>query len=219
MQQVFPDSELTHHAENLSTSELVMLVSGSGLNQLVNERAEPNLSLSLPALPAMTLSQLHQYLPELDQDRFDRLMAGIELGRRVDEARRRAKSPVKMTSTKDAKEFCEIEFARLAIDGVKEEFHIVTLDTKNGVIRTHLISVGTLDASLVHPREVFRPAIGDAAASIICVHNHPSGDPQPSKEDHAVTRRLKSAGKNLGIDVLDHIIVARDGSLSITERG
>ena len=83
----------------------------------------------------------------------------------------------------------------------------MTLDTKNQVIDTHQITVGTLDASLVHPREVFRRAIKDAAASVLLVHNHPSGDPTPSKQDHMVTKRLKEVGQIIGIDVLDHIIL------------
>ena len=85
------------------------------------------------------------------------------------------------------------------------------------LIATHRISVGSLDRSLVHPREVFRPAIKDAAKSIILMHNHPSGDPMPSKDDLLVTRRLEDAGHTLGIDVLDHIIVARGGTVSIRE--
>ncbi len=101
----------------------------------------------------------------------------------------------------------------------KKSFHIVTLDTKHKPIQTHCITVGTLDASLVHPREVFRPAIRDAASSILLVHNHPSGDPTPSREDRQVTARLKDAGKLIGIDVLDHIIVTRTGGLSLMENG
>ena len=108
---------------------------------------------------------------------------------------------------------------RLITDAHREEFHIVCLDTKNQVIDCHQISVGTLDASLVHPREVFRPAIKDAASSIILLHNHPSGDPTPSREDHAVTRRLEEAGGIVGIDVLDHIVLGAFRSVSIRELG
>jgi DNA repair protein RadC len=85
------------------------------------------------------------------------------------------------------------------------------------VIRTHLVSVGILDRSLVHPREVFRPAIKDAAKSVILVHNHPSGDATPSEEDLLVTKRLEEAGSTLGVHVLDHIVVARGGEVSIRE--
>ena len=90
-------------------------------------------------------------------------------------------------------------------------------DTKNQVIDTHQVTVGTLDASLVHPREVFRPAIKDAASSVILVHNHPSGDPTPSREDYAVTDRLTDSGKLLGIDILDHIVLGHGQAVSIRE--
>jgi len=85
------------------------------------------------------------------------------------------------------------------------------------VIGTHQITVGLLDQCVVHPREVFRPAIKDAAKSIILVHNHPSGDPTPSDKDLQLTRRLEEVGQTLGIQVLDHIIVARTGIVSIHE--
>ena len=129
-------------------------------------------------------------------------MAGIELGRRIAKVQQNSEQSVtKITSTKLAVAYCENEFARLAHDAVQEEFHIVTLDTKHKPIRTHRITVGTLDASLVHPREVFRPAIRDAASAVLLVHNHPSGDPTPSREDHQVTEQLTEAGKLLGINV------------------
>jgi DNA repair protein RadC len=105
----------------------------------------------------------------------------------------------------------------LVSDCLQEEFHTVTLDTKNQVIASHQITVGTLDASLVHPREVFRRAIKDAASSVILVHNHPSGDPTPSREDIAVTDRLCEVGKTIGIDVLDHIVLGKEKCVSIQE--
>ena len=142
----------------------------------------------------------------------------MELGRRVaaasDALDQKAEA---ITSSENAIGFCRRHFARLAEDATQEEFHIVTLNTKHHAIASHQISVGTLDASLVHPREVFRPAIRDAAAAIILVHNHPSGDPTPSGEDLAVTERLEQAASTIDIRILDHIIVARDGATSIQE--
>lgn len=146
---------------------------------------------------------------------FARLMAGIELGRRVAEEKQKYQLPEKICSTDNAIKFCEIHFCRLISDGKQEEFHIVTLNTKMHVTGSHRITIGTLDASLVHPREVFRPAIKDSASGILLVHNHPSGDATPSREDHAVTRRLEEAGQLLGIDVIDHVILAKRGSVSI----
>lgn len=149
---------------------------------------------------------------------YSQIMAGIELGRRI--ARTESQHPTPpttITSTAAAIEYCMNEFSFLAEDGLREELHIVTLDTKHKPIRTHQISVGTLDSSLVHPREVFRPAVRDAAAAILVVHNHPSGDPSPSREDRQVTDRLTDAGKLLGITLLDHIIVARQACVSMRE--
>lgn len=99
-------------------------------------------------------------------------------------------------------------------DHKKEHFVIFFLDTRNQEIRRETISVGTLNANLVHPREVFEPAIIHAAAHVIVSHNHPSGNPEPSEEDKKVTSRLVEAGKILGIALLDHIIVARSGYYS-----
>ena len=161
---------------------------------------------------------LKEISPAATASSYAQIMAGIELGRRVAEAeQQREPETTKITSTKEAVNYCARAFARLAIDGVQEEFHIVTLDTKHKPIRTHRITVGTLDASLVHPREVFRPAIADSASAVILVHNHPSGDPTPSREDHQVTDHLTQAGKLIGINVLDHIIVAKSNTLSLRE--
>ncbi len=89
----------------------------------------------------------------------------------------------------------------------QEAFVVMTLTTKNDVIQKHLVSLGTLNSALVHPREVFRVAIMDSAAAIILSHNHPSGDPTPSAEDIKITRQLVSAGEIIGIRVLDHVII------------
>ena len=114
----------------------------------------------------------------------------------------------RINSTGDAKHFSDaILHDYFADKRDQEEFLIVTLDTKHRPIRLVRITRGTLDASLVHPREVFRPAVVDAAAAILLVHNHPSGDPTPSREDLSTTARLTEAGKILGIPVLDHLVV------------
>lgn len=123
----------------------------------------------------------------------------------------------RITSTCEAKSFCHHVLTEYFEDKRdQEEFLVVTLDTKHRPIRVVRITRGTLDASLVHPREVFRPAITDAAAAVLLVHNHPSGDPTPSTEDRAVTERLTEAGKIVGIQVLDHIVVG-DYCVSIRE--
>jgi len=101
----------------------------------------------------------------------------------------------------------------------KEHFAVLLLNTKNHVISMPEVSVGSLSASVVHPREVFRAAIDHAAAAMILLHNHPSGDPTPSREDIAVTERLVKAGKIMDIPVLDHVVLGRDRFISLKEKG
>jgi DNA repair protein RadC len=186
-----------------------------GAQKIANRFAE-----RIHELPRSSPHDLKRISPAATAASYTQIMAGIELGRRIAQVEAsQAPATLKITSTKEALRFCAREFARLASDGVQEEFHIVTLDTKHKPLQSHCITVGTLDASLVHPREVFRPAIRDAASAILLVHNHPSGDPTPSREDHQVTDQLTDAGKLLGIQVLDHIIVAREQCLSIRENG
>jgi DNA repair protein RadC len=97
----------------------------------------------------------------------------------------------------------------------KEHFLVLCLDTRNRLINCKPVSIGSLDTSIVHPREVFKEAVSSSAASVIFVHNHPSGDPEPSKEDVELTKRLAKAGEIIGIDVLDHIIVCDKSYLSL----
>lgn len=101
----------------------------------------------------------------------------------------------------------------------KEYFFTVHLDGKNRIACVDCVSVGSLNQSIVHCREVFKTALIASAAAIVLVHNHPSGDPSPSSEDLAITRRLKEAGEIIGINVMDHIIVGTDGMISFVERG
>jgi DNA repair protein RadC len=170
----------------------------------------------LAKLADASLQELRSISKTIRKDSYAQIMAGVELGRRISILRDRSnKSPERIRGSDDAIRFCMREFHRLAFDGLQEEFHIVTLDTQLGPIGTHHITTGTLDASLVHPREVFRPAIRDSASAIILVHNHPSGDPTPSREDRSVTERLTQAGDLLGIRVLDHIVVARESGRSV----
>lgn len=186
-----------------------------GANKLASRFAD-----RLDDIPKCMLADLKAITPVVTTASYAQIMAGIELGRRVASIQASRDAGVaKITSTAEAVAYCGQAFERLAMDAVQEEFHIVTLDTKHKPIQNHRITVGTLDASLVHPREVFRPAIRDSASAVLLVHNHPSGDPTPSREDHQVTERLTEAGKIIGINVLDHIIVARQRCLSIRECG
>lgn len=101
----------------------------------------------------------------------------------------------------------------------KEHFLVIYLDTKNQEIKKEVISIGTINENLVHPREVFEPAIRDLATQIILVHNHPSGDVTPSEEDLQITEKLVKSGEIVGIEVIDHIIISKDGFFSFKEKG
>ena len=100
-----------------------------------------------------------------------------------------------------------------------EQFGIVMLDTKHRVIRTKIVAVGSLDTTVVHPREVFREATAASAAAIVLFHNHPSGDPSPSTDDLVLTTRLVNAGDVMGIEVVDHLILADQRYYSLVESG
>ncbi|OMF96821.1 JAB domain-containing protein [Paenibacillus sp. FSL R7-0337] len=110
-------------------------------------------------------------------------------------------------------------FRQFMEDCDREVFCVMTLDTKNQPNAFQIISVGTLNASLVHPREVFKVCMLSNAASLMCFHNHPSGNPVPSPQDIEITERLRDSGTLLGIDLLDHIIIGDGSFVSMKERG
>jgi len=139
------------------------------------------------------------------------LRASLELGRRL--AARRLPAGHAIRGPADVFR----HFHPHLRDAAHERFLVVLLDGRHRVMRQELISQGTLTASLVHPREVFRPALRGAAAALVLVHNHPSGDPTPSREDHEVTCRLVRAGEILGVPVLDHVVVAERGYRSLRD--
>ena len=141
-----------------------------------------------------------------------RLELAFELGRRAS-ASRRSERPV-LTAPARVFELLESDLRGLE----QERFLVLVLDGKHRLRRQVLVSLGTLTTSLVHPREFFRPALREAAAAVIAVHNHPSGDPEPSREDIEVTQRLWEAGRLLGVPLLDHVVVGDGAFVSLQER-
>lgn len=140
------------------------------------------------------------------------IKAGVELGRRV---AIKQSSLVTIRSPQDAAQYL-MELLKLE---QQEKFYVLYLNTKNQVVYEKAVFVGSLNASIVHPREVFKEAVKWSAASIIVSHNHPSGDPDPSREDIEVTKRLVEAGTILGIECLDHIIIGDGRFISLKEKG
>lgn len=141
------------------------------------------------------------------------LMAAIELGRRIGNLSYDERYIIR--SPEDAANYVMNDMRFLA----QEHFVCIYLNTKNQVLHRQTIFIGSLNASIVHPREVFKEAFRRSAASIICFHNHPSGDPTPSREDIVVTKRLVECGKMIGIEILDHIIIGDKKYVSIKEKG
>lgn len=141
------------------------------------------------------------------------VIAGIELGQRVSQ-----KGPEERPVIKCPRDAADLMMAELRYQ-TKEHFVALLLSTKNHIIARVIISVGSLNASIVHPRELFREAISYSAAAVILVHNHPSGDPMPSQEDINLTKQLIAAGNLLSISVLDHVIIGDGKYVSFKEKG
>ena len=149
----------------------------------------------------------------LGERRATALAAAFAIGRRVARMEWVRAEPVRCGRE-------VFEFFRPRLRGLrKETFYALLLDGKNRLLREERVSEGTLTSSLVHPREVFAPAVRESAAALIVVHNHPSGDPTPSPEDREVTRRLRAAGEIVGIRVLDHVVVGEEAYVSFLEKG
>ncbi|KAA0549566.1 JAB domain-containing protein [Bacillus sp. BGMRC 2118] len=141
------------------------------------------------------------------------IMAAVELGRRIGNLRYDERYVIR--SPEDGANYVMEDMRFLT----QEHFVCLYLNTKNQVLHKQTIFIGSLNASIVHPREVFKEAFRRSAASIICIHNHPSGDPAPSKEDIEVTKRLSECGKIIGIELLDHLIIGDGKFVSLKEKG
>lgn len=139
------------------------------------------------------------------------ILAAIELGSRL--FKEKSEKEIYINSPEDTAK--EIEHIK---ENKKENFVALYLGARNKLIHKETVSIGSLTANLVHPREVFEPAVRHLAAQIVLAHNHPSGDPEPSEDDLVITKRLVESGKILGIEIFDHIIVVKDGFFSFKER-
>ncbi|MBU8879558.1 DNA repair protein RadC [Bacillus sp. FJAT-29790] len=141
------------------------------------------------------------------------LLTAVEIGRRISNLSYDDRYVIR--SPEDGAKYVMNDMRFLS----QEHFVCLYLNTKNQVLHKQTVFIGSLNASIVHPREVFKEAFRRSAASIICAHNHPSGDPTPSKEDIEVTKRLTECGKIIGIDVLDHLIIGENKFISLKEKG
>jgi DNA repair protein RadC len=220
MKELSPDDRpreklLRHGAASLGDNELVALVLGSGCqragalavaNQMLQARG------GLHGLQRSSCADLAR-LAGIGGAKAARLMAALELGRRT-----LAHAPgarIQLRTPHEAAAYLLPAFGARPV----EQFGVVLLDTKHRVIRAAIIAVGTLNSTVVEPRDVYREAMLGAATAIVVFHNHPSGDPTPSPEDVALTARLASAGTLMGIDLVDHIVLGDVRYCSFKEMG
>ena len=211
-----PRERLYHKgAEALADAELLAIQLGTGVPGLSSMDVAREILAqhgSLSALAGLGVTELAR-LRGVGRVRAVRLAAAFEITRRL--RSRNGASRVVLSSPEQV-------FARygpLMEDLKKEVFRVALLDAQNGLLRDVVISEGTLSASLVHPREVFKPAIVESAASVILLHNHPSGDPSPSREDLRLTRQLVDCSKLLDLRLHDHVIIGRERFVSLAQRG
>ena len=202
-------------AAGLGDNELLALVLGSGARgidvlELANRLVER--AGGLHGLTRASPGDLKR-VSGIGRARAAQILAAVEVGRRT--LLRGVADRPRLTSPRQLAAYLLPQYGA----GVVEQFGIVLLDTRHRVIRIKIVSIGSLDSTVVHPREVFREAVSASAAAIVLFHNHPSGDPTPSPDDLALTTRMVSAGDIMGIDVVDHLILADQRYFSLVESG
>ena len=190
---------------NLTDAELIAILlrtgtKGKSVLSVAQELINKNKNLAV--LATLSFSNLLK-TNGIGKDKAATLIAAFEINRRI-ESQSKWVSDKKITSPKDVADI----FIPLLRDEVKEKFILVCLNSANKIIKHEVISVGNLNSSVVHPREIFKAAIENNSASVILIHNHPSGNPEPSNEDIAITKKIVEAGRILDIPVFDHLIIA-----------
>ncbi|MGQ9603730.1 MAG: RadC family protein [bacterium] len=202
-------------AESLSLTELLAIVLGSGVGGKGAVELAQNLISIFGSADNLAKASVEKIasIRGIGIAKACRIRAAIELGKRIIKSNRMPTSKIKSPE----------DVADLVMDDMKhldrEHFKVILLDSKNAVVGIQTVSIGTVDSSLVHPREVLKPALEKSASAIILVHNHPSGSVSPSKEDILVTERFVRCCDILGIEILDHIIVGYQGYKSLRESG
>jgi DNA repair protein RadC len=200
---------------SLGDNELLALVLGSGTRGVTALHLANHLLEQTGGLHGLTrcLAGDLRHVSGVGSARASQILAAVELGRRT-LVRAVAERP-RLNTPRQIASYLLPQYGSVAV----EQFGIVMLDTKQRMIRIKVVSVGSLDTTVVHPREVFREAAAASAAAIVLFHNHPSGDPTPSTDDLVLTTRMVNAGDIMGIDVVDHLILADQRYFSLVESG
>ena len=183
---------------------------GKSVIQMAQELIKKNGNLAV--LASNSFSQITK-ITGIGNDKAATLLAAFELSRRI-QSQSKWFSERKISSPQEVADI----FIPLLKDEIKERFIVVCLNSANKIIKHEVISIGNLNASVVHPREVFKVAIENSCASIILLHNHPSGNPEPSNEDISITKKIVEAGTILSIPVFDHIIIAGNNFTSFVDK-
>lgn len=204
-----------HGPESLTNQELIAIILRTGTKDesvlQISQKLIQHFD-GLRMLKHATLEELTS-LKGIGKAKAIQLLASLELGKRIATLQEVERYVIR--SPEDGANYVMEEMRFLS----QEHFVCIYLNTKNQVLFRKTIFIGSLNSSIVHPREVFKEALKRSAASIICVHNHPSGDPTPSREDIDVTKRLVECGKMMGIELLDHIIIGEKRYVSLKEKG
>ena len=203
-------------SESLSAQEILALILGRGIaGESVMVTAQRLLSRfgNLKAIAGASLKELSQ-VKGIGLAKASQIKAAFELASRMESYSEASAKPLLKTPG----DIVDLVKGRLK-DKKREHFLGISLDTRNKLIKVSEISIGSLDSSIVHPREAFKEAISASAASVIFIHNHPSGDTTPSEDDIKLTKRLAEAGELMGIEVLDHIIIGGKDYLSLKREG
>lgn len=204
-----------HGPEAMSTSDLIAVILGSGMKGIPVLQLSQEIVSHFGSLEKLTEATIEEFcqIKGLGKAKAIQLKAAISLGMRANKA-----SKVQQYKIQNPKHAYHLIKDQLEKEK-SEHFVVILQDVKGCVINYHTVAIGTLSNSLIHPREVFYPAIRHKAASIILAHNHPSGDPTPSTEDIDTTRQLIEAGKMMGIPINDHLIIGKDTFISIRQEG
>jgi DNA repair protein RadC len=199
----------------LGNAELIAILLGGGFRNVSALGLAQTLLREHGSLAGIARADLHalRATKGIGLAKAASLLAAFELGRRV--ASLGAIERFAVGTPEDAAALLMPRYADLE----REQVGMLALDTKHRIIREEVVSIGILDGSMVHPREMYRPAILANAAAIVMFHNHPSGDPAPSTRDVEITRRIRDAGVLIGIELLDHLILARSGFVSLKRQG
>ncbi|MCK1991710.1 JAB domain-containing protein [Peribacillus muralis] len=201
--------------ESLSNQELLALLLRTGTKEESVLQLAGRLINSVKGLRLLKEASVEELIgiKGIGEAKAIHILASVELGRRMNQLNDQDRYVIR--SPEDGANYCMEEMRFLS----QEHFVCLYLNTKNQVLQKTTVFIGSLNASIVHPREVFKEAFRRSAASIICLHNHPSGDPTPSREDIEVTKRLVECGRIIGIEVLDHIIIGEHKYVSLKEKG